>query len=95
MKKIITIVEGTVPPEQEQKLVQDYEKLSDYPPGLIKTYLLQSKNSNTWQVVTVWESQQALDAMRQSAAKPAAIALFEQVGVTPSLNLFTVKSEKL
>ena len=60
------------------------------PAGFIESSLLRAEGG-TWLVVTVWESKEAVTAMRASGEPPAAPVRFEQAGSKPSLSMWTVE----
>jgi heme-degrading monooxygenase HmoA len=89
----VTIVEGRLEPAQEADLRSAWEEAANNatrPPGFIESSLIRSEDG-TWRVVTVWESQEAVLAMRASGEKPAAPAMFERAGAAPSLTTWTVE----
>jgi heme-degrading monooxygenase HmoA len=89
----VTIVEGRPEPSREGDLRSAWEETANTatrPPGFIESSLLRSEDG-TWRVVTVWESQEAVVAMRSSGEKPAAPAMFERAGTVPSVTMWTVE----
>lgn len=94
-RKVITVVEGEVPPERQESLVAAYEALRDLPAGLLSSHLLQdAKRPELWQIVTVWESMEALERMRATEPVPAAIVVFRDAGATPAVRVLTGVVEK-
>ena len=89
----VTIVEGAVAPGREGELRAAWDGKSDVlPEGLIESSLLRAEGEDgRWRIVTVWESKDAVLAMRASGEPPAAPAMFEQAGAAPSLSLWTVE----
>jgi heme-degrading monooxygenase HmoA len=87
----VTIVEGTVEIAREGDLRTAWEnKPTVLPPGFIESSLLRGENE-TWRIVTVWESKEAVMGMRASGEPPAAPTMFEQAGSTPSVSMWTVE----
>jgi len=88
---VVTIVEAEVPPEQEGALSAAWRETTGgpIPAGLVRTFLLRS--GGTWRIATVWESQEALAAMRASNDTPAAVAMFRSVGAEPSVTIWDVE----
>jgi hypothetical protein len=88
----VTIVEGVVEGTREGDLRSSWaEKTADpLPGGFIESSLLRAEDG-TWRIVTVWESKEAVMAMRASGETPAAPAMFEEAGATPSLSMWTVE----
>jgi len=45
----------------------------------------------TWRVVSVWESKEAVMAMRASSEPTAAPVMFERAGSKPTVSMWTVE----
>ena len=87
----VTIVEGAVPADREADLRAAWEeKTTVLPEGFIESSLLRTEDG-TWRIVTVWESKEAVLAMRASGGKPAALEMFESAGAAPSASMWTVE----
>ena len=89
----VTMVEAPVPPEREQALKDAWQAQTSggsLPAGLLESSLIRSE-SGTWRVVTVWESRDAVLAMR-AAGRPAAAVMFESAGAEPSVSMWTVEA---
>jgi heme-degrading monooxygenase HmoA len=87
----VSIVEGEIDTGREDDLRSAWEqRTSELPAGLIESFLLRSEKA-TWRIVTVWESREALMAMRASGERPAALVMFEQAGAEPSASFWTVE----
>ena len=83
----MTIVEGVVDPGREDDLRWAWEQRpSELPAGFVESFLLRGEKAATWRIATVWESREAVMAMRASGKRPAALVMFEQAGaeVIPS-----------
>ncbi len=92
MKKVVTTVRGDVPLARREEFEASYtpEKGAELPPGLEISLLLRSSGeAGTYVIETVWSSREALEAMRGSG-KPRAVALFEKVGVSPTIEIHEV-----
>jgi hypothetical protein len=50
---------------------------------LIESFLLRGEKTSTWRIATVWESREALMAMRASVERPGALVMFERAGAEP------------
>ena len=89
----ITVVEGAVSAEMRKVLVDGYGSARGeaLPEGLLRTMLIRA-GEDEYQIITVWESQEALDRMR-SMGKPKAVELFEAAGVKPTVKVFEMVSE--
>ena len=87
----VTIVEGAVEAERERDLRSAWDEVSAVlPAGLIESSLLRS-DDGTWRIVTVWESKEAVMAMRATGETPAALAMFQAAGSTPAVPMWTVE----
>lgn len=87
----VTIVEGAIQAEREGDLRSAWaRKSAALPAGLIESSLLRAEDG-TWRIVTVWESRDAVIAMRASGEPPAALSMFEQAGSRPSVSMRTVE----
>jgi heme-degrading monooxygenase HmoA len=87
----VTIVEGTVEAVREGDLRSAWkDKTAILPAGFIESSLLRAE-TGTWRIVTVWESKEAVMAMRASGEPPAALLMFEQAGSKPSVSMWTVE----
>lgn len=87
----VTMVEATVASEREGDLRAAWaaETAGALPPGLLESSLIRGEHGS-WRVVTVWESREAVLAMR-SAGRPAAVVMFERAGAEPSVSMWTVE----
>ncbi len=92
---VITILEAQVTAEKTAELVTTYqEAVRQLDPGIVQTFLLQSaKDPALWQIVTHWESRQALEAMRQSGETPRGVLVFRAAGAEPRLSVFSVLAQ--
>ena len=87
----LTMVEATVASERESDLRAAWaaETAGALPSGLVESWLVRGEGGS-WRVVTVWESRDAVLAMR-SAGRPAAVVMFEAAGAEPSVSMWTVE----
>jgi len=88
----VTIVEGAVEPAREGDLRSAWEEITAaaLPDGFIESSLLRTEDG-TWRIVTVWESKEAVMAMRATVGQPPALVVFERAGATPSVSMSTVE----
>jgi heme-degrading monooxygenase HmoA len=89
----VTMVEGAVEADREGDLRSAWEDktgVASLPAGFIESSLLRAEDG-TWRIVTVWESKEAVMAMRASGEPPAAPAMFEEAGSKPALSTWTVE----
>ncbi len=90
--KIATMVYGKVPTERRSDFEKSYSSVKNgpYPLGLEQSFLLRSLSEpGAYLIETIWSSREALDKMR-SEGKPVAVALFEQVGATPRVEIHEI-----
>ncbi|MCE9646282.1 MAG: antibiotic biosynthesis monooxygenase [Chloroflexi bacterium] len=89
---VITVLEAQVAPEKAAVLEAAYKQaIKSLDAGIAQTFLLRSsKEPALWQIVTVWESREALEAMRQSGETPRGVLIFQTVGAQPALSVFGV-----
>ncbi len=87
----VTMVEAQVAPERESDLhlAWDNTTAAPRPAGLLESLLLKS-GDGLWRIVTIWESEEALLAMR-AAGRPAAIVMFQDAGARPEPSMWTVE----
>jgi heme-degrading monooxygenase HmoA len=88
----VTIVEGAVDAEREDDLRSAWEDTTSaaLPNGFIESSLLRTEDG-TWRIVTVWESKEAVMALRASGERPAALVMFERAESEPSVSMWTVE----
>lgn len=61
---------------------------------MVQTYLVHSKSDpSIWRIITVWENQAALNAMRQSNETPRGVLIFRSAHAEPKLLIFDVVSQ--
>ena len=89
---VTTVLQATVAEDMWGLLAEIYSReTANLPPEIAQTSLLQgAKERTTWQIVTVWKSREALDAMRASGETPAGVRMFRMAGAEPSLTIFDV-----
>jgi len=91
MTPVITVLEAHVPADRVADLQAAYAEAArgPYPPGLVRSALLRDRNNQTqWRIETVWQSFEALVAMRQTPGKPRGVQIFEAAGAQPALSIF-------
>ena len=91
MSAVFTVLESRVLPERVVDLQAAYAEAArgPFPPGLVRSTLLQhTLEQNLWRIETVWQSKEALAAMRQAPGKPRGVQIFEAAGSQPSLTIF-------
>lgn len=95
---VLTILTAKVK-ENSWELLQKtyYDTIRNGVPKEIKlTCLVQEKsNKSIWKILTFWESQAALDTMRESGETPTGVVIFGGVGAKPTLEIFDVSTNSL
>ncbi len=89
---VITILEAQVAPEKANLLEEAYQQgVGNLDAGIIETFLLRSsRDASQWRIVTVWQSREALDAMRRSGDTPRGVLMFRAAAAEPVLAVFEV-----
>jgi hypothetical protein len=92
--KMMTIVEGKVPPEKHAELEHIFEdmKRGPKPEGLLKSYLIKKQNSDICQIIGVWADMESIMSMRAKGL-PAALVAFSKIGVEPTLSMYELLNE--
>jgi hypothetical protein len=88
----ITILEAHVAPERESDLQVAYGEAAQdqLPRGLVRSALLRATNDRTsWRIETMWESPEALAAVRGSGT-PRGIQIFRAAGAEPTISILEV-----
>ncbi len=94
---VITILEAQVTPERAALLEEAYKQgIENLDIGITQTFLLRSaKDANSWRIATVWQSREALDAMRRSGETPRGVLMFQAAGAEPTLSVFEVMAHSV
>jgi heme-degrading monooxygenase HmoA len=92
VRMFVTIVEAPVEADREGDLRAAWDEITTktLPDGLIESSLLRTEQG-TWRIVTVWESKDAVLAMRATGEQPAALIMFERAGAEPTVSMSTVE----
>jgi heme-degrading monooxygenase HmoA len=87
------MVQGSVPQNNQETLQLAYQELvsAGLPPSILQTFLLRRADDRAvCRIVTIWKSMEALQEVRQAPEPPAAVGVFRQAGVEPSVEIFEV-----
>lgn len=89
---VMTILEARVSNENWAALEQAYQQAAQHhDAGLVQSFLTHnSKDSDLWRILTVWQSQEALDAMRNSGETPRGVLIFREAKAEPVLSVFKI-----
>ena len=89
---ILSVLEAHVDPASQGKLHAAYGAAANdvLPAGLVRSTLSHATDDPTlWRIETLWESREALEAMRSSGT-PRGILIFRAAGAEPTVSLFVV-----
>jgi quinol monooxygenase YgiN len=89
---ILTMLEARVAPAREAALQAAYRDAAQdvLPRGLVRSTLVRSSNDRTmWRIETLWESREALDAMRGTGT-PRGVLIFRAAEAEPTFSAFEV-----
>jgi heme-degrading monooxygenase HmoA len=89
---VMTILEAHVTKGNWAALEQAFQLAAqERDPGLVQSFLSHStKDADLWRILTVWESREALDAMRRSNETPRGVLIFRSAKAEPSLSIFEI-----
>ena len=90
---IVTMLEAEVVEERASELVSSFRSGSGpLPPPIRESFLLRESGTESWRVLTVWESREALDSYRASVDTPGGVLMFRSAGAEPVLTVFEVEA---
>jgi hypothetical protein len=95
MPPVITVLEAHVPQARHADLQSAYRSAAQdpFPPGLVRSTLVQAAHDRTlWRIETLWQSQEALAAMRGTGT-PRGVLIFRAAGAEPLLTVLEVMDE--
>ncbi len=88
---LMTILEATVTPDKSAILLNQYqETIKHLPPEIVNTYLVKDTKSDTWRIMTIWKSKEAIEEMRKQGT-PEGVLMFRAAGVEPELSIYSVE----
>ncbi len=89
---MMTVLEAQVARDRMADLERAFgETATALPPGLVESFLVHDDADPTQvRIVTLWESREALAALRTAPEKPEGVRMLEAVGATPSLTVMDV-----
>jgi heme-degrading monooxygenase HmoA len=88
MGTVMSILEGDLAPDKAAKLEANFaDYIKALEPGIVQTFFI--KNGNKCKVVTLWESKEALTAMKVKGT-PKGVLMFRYAGVEPALLAYDV-----
>ncbi len=90
---IVSMLEANVEEARTGVLVSQFEASAEsLPSAIVESFLLQDTSLEMWRIVTVWESQEALDGYRKAVDTPGGVLMFRAAGAEPNLSVFEVKA---
>jgi hypothetical protein len=90
---VLSITSAKVPPDSAPAVIEAYRDVtSRLPAAVLHTALVQG-DANDWRIVTLWRSREQLEQYRRQVGTPAAIKLFRDAGVEPTVAVFGVVHE--
>ena len=90
---VITVLRAEVDADRIGDLESAYRYAvrGDLPSGLTQTFLARdARQPSTFEIVTVWSSRAALEAMRATGETPRGVQIFQSVGAAPELSILDV-----
>jgi quinol monooxygenase YgiN len=92
---VMTILEARVSRENWQALEHVYQQgAQQREPGLVQSFLIHSKKeADLWRIVTIWSSQEALDAMRGTGETPRGVLMFRLAQAEPALSVYEIAGQ--
>ncbi|HSW85816.1 MAG TPA: hypothetical protein VLF79_04410 [Candidatus Saccharimonadales bacterium] len=93
----MTVLTARVDKKLWENLREIYnEKTLEVPNEIHSSYLVQNTDENdNWQIVTIWKTEEALQAMRSSGETPTGIQVFKAVNASPELTVFDIVENAL
>src|SRR5512139_1643615 len=91
---VMTVLEASVDSQNWAALESEFTSaVRELDDGIVQTFLVQGKKDrNLWSIITLWESQAALDLMRASGETPRGVVILRAAGAEPALTVFDVLS---
>jgi hypothetical protein len=86
---VVTMLEAQVPDEASARLIEAFDTMGSeaLPPEISESFLVRESGTDTWRIVTVWVSMDALENYRQAVDIPGGVLMFRSVGAEPSLSI--------
>ena len=92
MPMVLSVLEARISPEREADLQAAYRAAADgpFPHGLVRSTLLrETTDPSLWRIATLWDSPEALEAMRGTGT-PRGVQIFRAAGANPSASFMEV-----
>ncbi len=90
----LSLVSAEIAPERQAEVVEAYREMVEtkLPPMIRETFLLLG-DDGTVAIATVWNSREALDAVRLGPDEPFARRVLREAGGDPNAQFFDVAAE--
>ena len=90
---VVTMLQAQVAEARSSHLIEAFNQaVRSLPPPIRESFLIRESGTDTWRIVTLWESREALDAYRQSVDTPGGVLMFRTAGAEPNLSIHDVAS---
>ena len=87
---LVTILEGQVAEDRADGLIEAFESGGPLPAAIRESFLVKEADTDTWRILTVWKSREALNEYRASVETPGGVLMFRSAGVEPDLSIHEV-----
>ncbi len=89
---VMTILEARVLKENWSALEQAFQAATNHiDPGLERSYLIHAtRDTDLWQILTIWSNREALDEMRRSVDTPSGVLMFRSAQSEPVLSVYEI-----
>ncbi len=93
----LTILSGRVAPVNQTSLEKAYEQAVKHPaPGLLQSFLVHNcEDPNLWQIISVWQSQDAFRQAEKAGTAHTCVQLFCEAGSIPARATFDIHERYL
>jgi heme-degrading monooxygenase HmoA len=90
----LSLVSAQIAPERQAEVAEAYRSMveTDLPPVIRETFLLVA-DDGTVAIATVWNSREALDAVRSGPEEPFARRVLREAGGDPEARFFDIVAE--
>jgi heme-degrading monooxygenase HmoA len=87
---VLSVTSATLPPESEAGVAEAYRAATAILPHMVLNTVLVRGDANEWRIITLWRSREQLEAYRRSVDTPAAVKIFQDAGVEPTVTVYDV-----
>jgi hypothetical protein len=90
---VLSVTSATLPAGAEARVTEAYRQATAKLPHMVITTALARGEAGEWRIVTVWRSREQLEEYRRSVDTPAAVVIFREAGVEPTVAVYDVVHE--